>query len=317
MVELTLEELIGKEQLDSISGKRFGIIDVKMNRDGVTYGNIPNYERKEFVERAGDLFDVEEYYAKLKQNSNDMDALKDLIKIAVDYVPGDKKRMKVLMQENPHLAISQADSLYSYGTIAMAKYIEKNRSKVFDKLNEKQLYSVFQKTPSYITGNKEYDRIKVLKEKIKQMQEAEENKMDISLIVRDEFQELIERIPEEQRKFISDNADLVMPVLNQSLIHGIQRAYRSLFRDAEGNPIKSQIVDYLKANYKVAEDFMENEIPKDKPFERFDVWDKRLKPHYIELARELYRPEKKEVKKDKDKDKEERKAKANDLGIGY
>lgn len=300
---LTLEELIGKQALDEIKGKPFGI------------NSADKYDRKEFVKSASDLFDIEEYYSALRENSSNMDALNDLIGVAVDYMAGDKKANAALLQENPHAAIEEAEVLYSYGSIAMAKYIENNRREVLDKLDAKQLNSVFQRVPLQKTGDKEYDRIRDLREKIMQMQKASEEKGDIGDIIRNELNELIEQIPEEQKIFLSRTKDLSLPILQRAIIDRIQKAYALAFRDKEGNLDKEKLRKCLVANYKVTEDYMKNEIPSGDEKEKFKIWDKNLKSHYLELARELYKPEKKTQKEKDDPDKEKRKSYAASLGI--
>ena len=122
----------------------------------------------------------------------------------------------------------------------------------------------------------------------------------------------MEKVPDEQKGFIVRNQ---IPSLIKTLAEYIQKAFVSLFRDEEGKLDKSALRRFLEDNYKVAEDFIDKEIPNDKPKEKEKYWNDNLKTQYVEVARELYGSEKKEERKDKDKDKEERKDKAKNLGL--
>jgi len=299
---MALENLIGQEAHENIRGKPFGI-----NPDS-------DYNREEFIKRAGDLFDVYDYYSKLRENINDVDALNDLIAIAVQYIPGNPKLNTVNLQENPHLVLEQGDALSSAGSTAMSKFVENNRSKILGKLSAKQLYNLFLRAPSYQTNDKEHDRKVALRNKVLAMQEASKKGEDLGSVVEKETQELIEGAPKEQQMYILKNAHLVIPVLRQAILEEIQKSFSKLFKDEEGNLNKAELLNYLERNYKVAEDFIEN-IPSDNQKERDDYWDKNLKPQYLELARELYSSEKKEYKQEKNPDKENRKTAAKELGL--
>ncbi len=297
---MALTDYLTEDEIGEIKGKPFGI-DFK-----------GKYDREEFVKRAEDLFNVEEYYSKLRENSSDIGALNDLMGIAIEYMADDKRKNIALLQKNPHLALEQGEILYSAGSYSMAKFVENNRNEFLDRLSVEQLYSLFRRVPLYKTEDKKYERIRGLREKVMLIQEVGRKGGDIGSVVEEELKELMEKVPDEQKGFIVRNQ---IPSLIKTLAEYIQKAFVSLFRDEEGKLDKSALRRFLEDNYKVAEDFIDKEIPNDKPKEKEKYWNDNLKTQYVEVARELYGSEKKEERKDKDKDKEERKDKAKNLGL--
>lgn len=299
-----LEDLIGEEAFKEIAGKPFGI--------------DPNteYKRREFVKRAGDLFDVEEYYRKLKENINDVDALNDLADLAVKYMVGGKdaeKENRLQLLENHNLALSQANKLLDTGYYSMAKFIERNRDIVLDKLSEEQLYKLFLRVPLYETGNEELDRIRDLRNKVVEIKEAEKEEKDISSIIKGEIDNLVKKSPKEQMVYFFENIDLVMHVYRNIVVRTLHKKLVSLFKDKEGNLNKKELINYFERVYKVAEDFISDELKDER--DKAEYWNENLKPQYVEIARELYGPEKAEQKKKDDPKKEERKAYARELGL--
>lgn len=300
-------------------------------------------DRKEFVRRADNLFDIEEYLQRLSKNVGDMDAIKDLAGIAKHFMVGTPEENESLLYEHPYLALEQAESLLSYGTVAMAKYVENNRKEFLDELEglgAEHLYKLFLRTsiykryyPSessessgsytrYEIDDKEYERVRGLKEKIEQMQRASQEGRDIESVVQEELGELIEETKKtcpEQYIFIMRNQHLVVPSLGKSLVRAINEEFGSLFKDKDGKLDGKKIRDYLEDNYKVVEDFIECEVPREKEEERLKYWDDNLKMQYLEIARELFKPKKKEErlenKNPEVKEKEERKQKAKKLGF--
>ena len=310
-----LEELIQTGELQRIICKRFGIVDVDITRKGAKFGWVPDYDDDEFFDRTEDLFDVEEYSIRLKQNNNDIDALNDFIKVAVKYFPGNKSQMGGIMQANPHIAISLADSMYSNGTLAMARYVECNRDDFFDNLDEKQLFSVFERVPSFVTKDKEYDKISKVKKVVSQMKKPEDQRGDVIKILKPLTDDFLKTLSKREKEFVERYKAITQPLIANSMWMLAQTEYHSFFKDKKGNLQKKEIQDYLEANYDAVEDFITDEIPSNKPRERFDFWDKNLKEHYFELARELYGPVKKKVKMDRNEDKEKRKALAKAYGM--
>lgn len=296
---MPLEELIGQEEFNSLAGKPFGI-DPGMG-----------YDRKEFVTRAGDLFDVEEYYQRLSKNSGDVDALIDLANLANKFMAGDKERNRAMLQENPNLALEQANVLYTSGSNKMARFVGNKKEAVLDKLSAEHLYSLFSRIPLYKTEDKQHDRIRKLRDKVGEIQETAKKGGDVGSVVQEEVSEIIKKAPEEQKIFIIRNQHLAIPHLTNGVIASIQKAFGYLFRTTDEKLDKEGLKKYLARNYKAAEDFI-NGAPEQ---EREDYWSDNLKPQYVELARELYKSEKQEQKKEDNPEKEARKEKAREIGL--
>jgi len=302
---MALEKMIGEDEFKGIVGKPFGI-----NPEAP-------YERKEFVARADPLFDLTGYHAALTKNSGDVEALNDLTGLLSGYIEGDdqyKKEWTEQAKENPHLAISRSDKCLSMGYVNMAKFVEKNRKSLLDKLSAEQLYKVFSRVLLYKTGDKEHDRVADLKMKMMQIQQAVQEGGNINDVIAKELKELRESMPPEHQAYLFENEHIVSPALGKVIIRTLQKKFSSLFRDDKGNLDKNQLIKYLKRNYKVVEDDIES-IPADNEKERYKRWEKNLKPQYIEIARELLSSEKSEQKKEDDPDGEERKKTAKGKGM--
>lgn len=316
---MTLDDLLGEEEVERIAGKPFGIA-MKRNAGGV-YEFDPKfpYEIKEFVRRAGDLFDLEEYYGKLIQNSGDVGALNDLTGLVTNYIEGDdeyKAEWVAQAKENPHLALSRGDKCLSSGYESMARFVESHRTDLLDKLSGEQLFAILSspRIPLYKIGDKKHDRVVDLRNKILQIQKASEEKGDLTSVVGEELKGLIGRIPVEHQAYIFENQHLVFPSLARVIVRALLKQYDSLFKNREGEYDKKALIKYLEANYKAAEDFID-EIPESERKERQDYWDKNQKVHYLEVARMLYASEKKEQKEEDNPEKEDRKKVAREMGI--
>ena len=298
---MALEQLLGEQAVNEIKGRPFGI-DPSMKYDG----NSKEVQEK-FVKYAGNLFDVEKYYGKLKENSGDIGTLNDLAQLALKYMAGDKETNTAIMRD-PNKALQQADVLLSTGYVNMAKFVENNRNKILDKLSAEQLYSLVNRVPLYGTGNEGHDRVILLRDKLMKINQTAQEKGDIKSAINREIEELIEKMPEEQKAFFQENSEIYLQSLTRAILGKINKAYASLFKTADGKNLdKPALKKYLEDNYRVIEDVMSE---KDRPDnERLEIWDKNLKPQYVEIAKELYPIDKNEVKMDKDKDKEERKKK--------
>ncbi|MFH1711258.1 MAG: hypothetical protein ABH840_03025 [Nanoarchaeota archaeon] len=302
---MALEDLIGQDELKSIVGKPFGI------------SPDSKYDRKDFVTKASDLFDLEEYHGKLTKNSGDVSALNDTTGLLYSYIEGDdeyKKEWIEQAKENPHLALSRSDKCLSVGYVNMAKFVENNRKSLLDKLSAKQLYGIFSRVQLYKTGEKEHDRAVDLRMKMMQMQQASQEGGNINEVISKELSELVNSMPPEHQAYLFENEHLVLPSIGRVIIRAIQKKFSSLFKDEKGNLDKAQLIKYLEKNYKVVEDDIKG-IPSENEKERYKRWDKNLKPQYIEIARELLSPEKSEQKEKDDQEGEKRKKKAKRKGL--
>lgn len=293
---MTLEELIGREETKKLAGKPFGI------NPSMDYSTED--DRKEFVSRAGDLFDLEEYYGKLVKNSSDFSALKDLVGKVGGYIEGDndyKRGWIERAKENPTHALERGDIYLSEGYLSMAKFVEKNRAQILEKLSAEQLYALFARVPLYETGDKEHDRAKNLRTMVMQIIKAEREGGDIGSIINAELNELRDKMPDENKIYVHQDAHLAVPGLGRAIVRAIFKSYNKLFKDKDGKLNKEALIRYLERNYKVMEDEM-SRFKEEK--DKFKCWDKNLKPQYREIARELYKSEEPAQKKEDEPERE-------------
>ena len=297
---MTLDELFSNETIKDMQAKRFSI-----EPDS-------SYDRAKFVDRCGDLFDLEEYYTRLRKDTEDKDALDDIIGLISKYFPGghDKEARSAIINElrkNPHEALQYGDTYLQVGIQDMAKFVEGKRKYMLDKLDANDLYSIFQRIPLYKSKDKAKDRPRKLRDKIMQIQQASQKEEDPSKVLQEELQELYKGLPKELQICFSQHPELMSNSLSQLLIRNIQKEYKGLFMNKDKKLDKQQIYDYLEQNYKIATDFIDNEIPKENEKEKLEYWDKNLKRYYLEIARALHKPEKKIEKEEKDSDEKKEK----------
>ena len=280
---------------------------------GKSFGIDPNesYERKQFVEEMGRFFDFSGYYNKLKESKGtDLDSLQDLAAIASGYMVGKKEKNFDRLTNDPTMALKQGKCLVSAGEEKTAKFVENHRDSLLDKLSAEQLYVLFTSVPLYETGDKEHNRIRDVREKIRNMEQIADKRGDIGSVVQEEVKELIEKAPPEQKVFISMHRDAVRDI-TEDVVEGTHKEYQSLFRDKEGKLDKSALIKYLTENYEAAIREM-NALPEK---ERAGFWSDNLKLPYLMLAQQLYFSENKEQKKEDDPEKEARNEKL--AGKGY
>lgn len=287
-VENPLEELVG--QVPFFEGKDFGINPKLSYSHAVDSG--------EFTGNADDLFDVEEYLQKLanKQPVN----IDDLIKVAVKYHRGPAKewdRFLELREEfnQENAASDAANNLLDEGYVQMAKFVDKNRDAVLDKLDAKSLASLVMdpRQPLYDTGDKEYNRFLGLRQRMAEMQEAAKEG-DPAAAIAKEITHYMQYVPKGQEEYYAKKQHLVVPKLIRLIQKSIKDAYEGYFKGADGNFDKAKLKAFMEANYKAMEDKideMDGDIA-DRRSEKFNVWDKNLKMPYIELARRAYAIEK-------------------------
>lgn len=142
-----------------------------------------SYDRKSFVRHAKHLFDLQKYSNQLRENTNNFDALYDLMNILRQYVPGDEETNIETWKHDPHEALKQANDLESQGSFGMGKFVERNRESLLDKLSAEQLYSLFQNVPIYEGNKPKHKKIKTLREKVYAMQKAEKEGQNPSAVV--------------------------------------------------------------------------------------------------------------------------------------
>jgi len=303
---MTLEQKLGEQEVNKLKGRPFGI------DSSIKYDPNSNSIREEFVKKASDLFDVEDYCQMLEKNINDLGALNDLTGIALKYMPGDKDKNVEILRE-PRNALKWGKKMQDYGQPDMARFIENNRDEILKKMNEKQMFSLINEIELYPTGNQEHDRASYLIIKLKQLKKAsqEQGEEGVKAVIGEELNELASKIPEEQMAFLQECPEMISS-LTSGLIKKLKGAHGALFKKDGKNLDKNAMIKYLEANYEVIEDIMDDD--KMSNDEKFNLWDKNLKNQYLAIARTLFPGEKKKYKRDKDEDKEDRKDKAKSVG---
>jgi len=296
----TLEELL-TEMFNGKTGPKF---------------NLPSnvqYSRKPFVDAAGDIFDLEDYYSNLASGKGSVSNIRDLREILRNNAPQEMLSQDNLekLETNQAFALDWAESFLSDGYISLARYVSHNRDKLLEKLSDEDLVGLVSRVPLYKTGNAKYDRIRELRAKVFAIRQAQDQGKDPTEVVAKDVDKLIESYTPNLRAFIDRNKTAMLPAIIDSQIKKVLKDYSNAFKNAEGKIDRKMMLECLKTNYKVAEDFIKD-LP-DK--EKVGYWDKNLKNHYVEIARALFPSEKAKYKVDKDKDKEERKAKAKGLGL--
>jgi hypothetical protein len=274
------------------------------------------YDRKYFVERAGQFFDLEQYNANFVKNSNDIGVFHDLSNNLLNNSPDGffNPQTAEKIQTDPHFALDTAHAFLNEGYFSFARYASRNRDEMLDKLSDKALMELFTRTHSYKTGNPEYDHIKQLKDRINMItQLQEEGRSPTEAITKEELDAELGKYSLGMQEFIKRHQSVMLQPRMESILSSIVKQYTSLFKKEDDSLNRTALINYLKENHKVAEDVIkDNDVPDN---EKFALWDKNLKPFYLELARQVYELEKKEYKTDKDKDKEQRKEDYSALGL--
>jgi len=310
VAENPLEELVG--EIPFFEGKDFGI------NENLGYSHA--VDSGEFTNNADDLFDIEKYFRQLMDKPHDPATINDLVGIAVNYHRGSAnkgERFQELSEEfnQGNAAFDAAKGLLDAGYLSMARFVERNRDAVLDKLDEKSLWDLVTKVPLFKTKDKEHNRFIRLRETIADMTEAAKEGNTIAAIA-NEISHYMEHVPRGQEEFYFKGQHLVVPKLIRLVEKAIQDAYRKYFAGADGKLDKRKMQDYLESNYKAMEDELK-EVDgdvKDLSTRRGDYWDKNLKMQYVELARRAHAIEKGPYKEKVNPDKEEDKKRIRDIG---
>lgn len=278
---MTLEEQINKDAAKALEGIKFGIDPDRA------------YDRGYFVEQAEDFFKLAEYYEKLdKSHGHDADAREDLAKIVFKYMVGNKANQFERLRRDPEKALTIGKSFTSEGADRLAKFVEKKRNDLLDKLSEESLHQLFLSIPLYETGNKEHDRIIMLRNKVSEMEKIAKDGGERVSVLQKELQELIQNAPKEQQEYFSKHPEGIRDIGND-LVETFYKEFKSLFRDKDKKLDKSALIKYLTENYKAAEEEMDKRPEKKKG----DFWDDNLKSQYLMLGKQVYEIEKRAQEK--------------------
>lgn len=282
---------------------------------GKPFGIDPthSYDRKEFVSVMEARKDIKEAYEKLdKSKFMDTGALMDLAAYSSAYHPGEAdpnarfQELWTAWSRNPVVAMDYAkNALLDPGEDRLAKYVENNRPKMLDELDEGKLHQLWTSIPLYQTGDKELDRAAETRNKVMQIQKAMQGEGNIDEVIQAEIDALIKKVPEEQRNYIFRNGDLVFGGIRKAIVRRIQTEFSGLFKDKDGKLDKKALIKAIEKNYDAVKDFMEDRIPEEDKKSRYDFWSDNIKPVDIALAETLHSPAKKEQKWEDDSEKEQ------------
>jgi hypothetical protein len=322
---MTLDDIFhgeaGKEALDKSMGKPFGI---DLNKGYKKDKDLKYPYDQYFYKQAKDLFDLLENYQRFQKDDNDSDARDDLTEICEKYLKGTPAEDTL---KDPNQLMNYANDIASQGMVSMAKWVEKNIDDVFDEFSTEQLYQIFSSVPLYNkkqdnksgtddeTKIKEHNRIKKLRDKVTEInRDLQENKGEgLRKILEEDIKEYMEGIKEKNPQLLRY---IRLEGLTNMLVKSINNSLIMNFADKEGKELdRDKIIDYLKDNYKVVEDYTKD-YEKDKDYEKIKAkaWDKNLKGQYFTIAQALYNSEKTNYKKQELKD-NDYKREAKEAGI--
>ncbi|MBM3234487.1 hypothetical protein FJZ19_05340 [Candidatus Pacearchaeota archaeon] len=309
-----LEELVGHAPI--FEGKDFGIDE--------NLGYSQAVDSGEFTGNASDLFDVEDYFQKLSDKPHDPATIDDLVGIAVNYHKGSAnkgERLQELSEEfnQGNAAFDAAKGFLDAGYRSMARFVERNRDAVLDKLDAKSLWDLvkdWKRVDLYPTGNKEHDRFIALRNIKARMEQVREAGGNPALVIAEEIKPYLEHVPRGQEEYYAKHQHVVIPKLIELLRKALEDAYEKYFNGADGKLDKNKLRAFMEANYKRMEDRL-NEVDgdvKDLSTRRGDYWHKNLEPQYVELARRAYAVEKGPYKEKADPEKERQKKLIQEIG---
>lgn len=292
---------------------------------GKPFGIDPShsYDRQEFVAVMEARKDVAEAYKKYAEShGSDVSALRDLTDYSAEYHPGEaeagarSQELWTVWSRNPMVATDYVENgLLKPGEERLARYVENNRQRMLDELDEGKLHQLWESIHLYKTGDKELDRAVALRDKIMKIQKAMQGEGRIDDVIQAEIDALIKNVPEEQKAYFFRNGDLVFGGIRKAIVRRIEKEFSGLFKDREGKLDKKALVNAIERNYDAAKNFMEDRIPEEDKKSRYDFWSDNLKPQNLAIAEVLYAPAKKEQREKDDAEKEKWKADAGKLAM--
>lgn len=124
----TLEKMVEKEA----SGAK------KSKMDDFGINPKLKYDSKYFMEKADNLFRLQQDYQSLVKNAGDLSALKSLSAIILDYMPGDRNQKEQIIRD-PMAVSEYAEVLLNIGVKKMIQYVENNFKLMIAKLPKDKL----------------------------------------------------------------------------------------------------------------------------------------------------------------------------------
>lgn len=276
------------------------------------------HDRKYFVEKADDYFDLRDYHAALKQNSGDFDAIND---IAYKLSP---ENPKLILNRGAEGALLAAKNQLDSSGEELAKYADKNS--LVERLSDEQLDSLVLSLVNtenvrdsfiYETGDFEHDRIAEIVKKQALIIAGKQNDLikDISRLMKDK------KVPAWHKAIFdrySDDQTYLAELIN-SYTGVINMLYAKEFteeKEKEGKKIRvpdgDKLYKFHRDNLKVAEDAVDDEPDEKK---KYKIWDKNIKPVYLIASEIFFRSEKKAQKEEDEKDEEKKKKERKARGL--
>ena len=265
-----------------------------------------SYNREKFVESFGEFSDLENYIQGLIKTPNNPTILSDLGAL-LRKKPGFYQNMP-----NPAgVARTEADRAYSSGIEQIAKYVEKNKEKFFNLLDEEKILGLVTNLPLYKTGDKKHDEFIEKLNEIHIINEAEKDASKMHQYVNSKINE----IPEWAREaytLLQGNQNYVQATF-QEFKEVAQIRFQKEILTKKGKPDKAKLENIIKNSLKKAwEKYNDEDNLEDKK----DIWEGDIRPYYLTLAKMVYADEKKQAKYDKDPAKENRKEDRRKIGMG-
>ena len=275
--------------------------------------NTKRYNRKYFIDKAGDYFDLGAYYQALQENKGNAGAMSDISKLLIPSNPS------LLLNRGSDGILLAADTALSEAEKALAEYSD-NLSLV-EKLDAEQLNKLIislanpERPLIYRTENRAHER---LAEIVKRQ----------ALISSGKREELIKDLPE-----LMEDAPLWHKVIfsryqgDQSYMTELLSSYASIISTIYSREFSKEVIEkgkkkrvpdedklfsFYKRNIKVVESERDSE-PEEKV--KYDIWSKYIAPIHLTSAGLLYKSEKKAQKQEVKGKTEDRKRHRAELGI--
>lgn len=300
--EVKLTDMYNNEDLESIVGRSISIAPEQKS-----------YDRKYFVDHAGDYFDLRDYHATLNERNGDVGAMNNISYLLHPTNP------RLLLNRGSEGILIAADVELSESGKNLAKYTD-NR-KLDEKLDEKQLDALLMRighpedTLLYKTDDKSHERLaELVKKRAIIMARKQE------LLVQD-IPELMENAPAWHKVIFNRYAEDQSYIADflSSYTRTISRVYgrefgKEVIKEGEKRIEldKDKLYKFYRENIQVVEDAIKNE-PDEKKKE--SIWDKSLKPIHLTTTEIIYNAERRKEKEEEQEKEEERKKQRRAKGI--
>lgn len=274
-----------------------------INKDGA-------YTRESFVASKEDLNDIGEYGERVLKDPFDLGAREDLFGLLY----GDPNFHRGFSPEDIKKTASAA---IKDGVESMGRYVEKNRNKFLDLLDNKSMYNLMFSVPLYKTGNEEHDTLVGMVNDAKSMASMTQSEEPL-----EKMREFVlkrtksDKVPDWAKSLIvyfSGDPKFVQRVFGAEF-NVKQKVLAAAFADGKEND-GARARKVLETSLDKAHDELENEDNSKK--ERKDIWEKAIRPYYLAISDAAYEVEEKAFKKEieAEVEKKERKTERKKLGM--